>query len=272
MPCPYSGYLPYLLCHIPTVVTSLTSCAMSLCTVVTSLTSCANCPIPTVVTSLTSCAMSLQWLPPLPPVPCPFSGYLPYLCHVPTVVTSLTSCAMSLQWLPPLPPVPCPYSGYLPYLLCHVPPVVTSLTSCAMSLQWLPPLPPVPCPFSGYPFTCQLPCSLSSRGCSRYSTQLPHKLNECDEEGNIPLNLALLHRHEGIANTLVSNKCSLDVQDREGNSLLHLAVMRGDSFAASFLIKHGASTLLARRVTQETVLHLVASYAPHKVRWVCGIG
>ena len=98
-----------------------------------------------------------------------------------------------------------------------------------------------------------------------HTPQLPYKLNECDDEGNIPLNLALLNRHEGIANTLVNNKCNLDILDREGNSLLHLAVMRGDSFAATFLIKNGASTILTRRSTQETVLHLVASYAPHKV-------
>ena len=74
------------------------------------------------------------------------------------------------------------------------------------------------------------------------------------------MNLALLNRHEGIANTLVSHKCNLDVTDKDDNSLLHLAIMRGDIFAASFLIKNGASTILCRRHTQETPLHLVATY------------
>ena len=63
-----------------------------------------------------------------------------------------------------------------------------------------------------------------------------------------------------MANTLVSHKCNLDVTDRDGNTLLHLAIMRGDVFAASFLIKNGASTVLCRRDTQESPLHLVANY------------
>ena len=95
--------------------------------------------------------------------------------------------------------------------------------------------------------------------------QLPGKLNECDNEGNIPLNLALLNRHEGIANTLVSNSCDLDILDPDGNSLLHLAILRGDTFAASFLIKNGANTILARKSTQETPLHLVGAYNPSQV-------
>lgn len=96
--------------------------------------------------------------------------------------------------------------------------------------------------------------------------QLPHKLNEFDNEGNIPLNLALLGRNEGIANTLVSHSCDLDLADPSGNSLLHLAIMRGDTFSASFLIKNGANTILARKENQETPLHLVASYKPSQVK------
>lgn len=95
-----------------------------------------------------------------------------------------------------------------------------------------------------------------------FNSQLPGKLNECDSEGNLPLNLALLHRHEGIASTLVTNNCDLDVLDEEGNSLLQLAILRGDTFSASFLIKNGASTILPRKSTQETPLHLVAAYNP----------
>ena len=64
---------------------------------------------------------------------------------------------------------------------------------------------------------------------------------------------------------MVSHKCDLDIQDSEGNSLLHLAILRGDAFAASFLIKNGANTIMARRNTQETPLHLVASYNPSQV-------
>lgn len=102
---------------------------------------------------------------------------------------------------------------------------------------------------------------------SLFPLQLPLKLNEYDNDGNLPLNLALLSRHEEIANTLVSHNCDLDLLDTEGNSLLHLAILRGDSFAATFLIKKGANTVLARKEKQETPLHMVAAYNPSQV---CG--
>ena len=63
----------------------------------------------------------------------------------------------------------------------------------------------------------------------------------------------------------MSHKCDLDSVDTEGNSLLHLAILRGDTFAASFLIKNGCNTNLARHSTQERPLHLVASYNPSQV-------
>ena len=90
--------------------------------------------------------------------------------------------------------------------------------------------------------------------------QLPQKLDELDDRGTIPLNLALINKNEGIANTLVSNRCNLDVTDKDGNTLLHLAIARGDIFAANFLIKNGASTILCKREGQATPLHLVAQY------------
>ena len=90
--------------------------------------------------------------------------------------------------------------------------------------------------------------------------QLPRKLDELDDRGTIPLNLALINKNEGIANTLVSNRCNLDVTDRNGNTLLHLAIARGDVFAATFLIKSGASTILCKKEGQATPLHLVAQY------------
>lgn len=82
-----------------------------------------------------------------------------------------------------------------------------------------------------------------------------------DDAGNIPLDLALLVRHEGIANTLVTNKCDLNVKNRDGYTLLHLAILRGDVYAASFLIKNGASTIVCTGGSQESPLHLVASYS-----------
>ena len=78
--------------------------------------------------------------------------------------------------------------------------------------------------------------------------------------------MALLSRHEEIANTLVSHNCDLDILDPSGNSLLHLAILRGDSFAASFLIKKGANTILVRKELQETPLHMVSAYNPSQVQ------
>ena len=63
----------------------------------------------------------------------------------------------------------------------------------------------------------------------------------------------------------MAHKCDLDIKDGDGNSLLHLAIMRGDSFAASFLIRKGASTILARKDSQETPIHMVATYNPSQV-------
>lgn len=86
------------------------------------------------------------------------------------------------------------------------------------------------------------------------------KLNELNEFGNIALDLALLVRHEGIANTLISNNCDINNKDNNNNTLLYLAISRGDEYSASFLIKNGASTVSCTSDTQESPLHLVANY------------
>lgn len=46
--------------------------------------------------------------------------------------------------------------------------------------------------------------------------------------------------------------------------MLHLAIIRGDSFAASFLIKNGANTNQTINTTNETPLHLISSYSPSR--------
>ena len=92
--------------------------------------------------------------------------------------------------------------------------------------------------------------------------QIPGKLSERDQDGQLPLNLALMQRHEGICNTLISHKCDLNVADSKGKTMLHLAIIRGDSFAASFLVKNGANTNQTINTTNETALHLISSYSP----------
>lgn len=92
--------------------------------------------------------------------------------------------------------------------------------------------------------------------------QIPAKLSERDQDGQLPLNLALIERHESICTTLVTHKCDLNVTDADGRTMLHLAIIRGDSFASSFLIKNGANTNQAINTTNETPLHLISSYSP----------
>jgi len=54
----------------------------------------------------------------------------------------------------------------------------------------------------------------------------------------------------------------LNVTDADGQTMLHLAVIRGGSFATSFLIKNSANTNQAINTTNETLLHLIALYSP----------
>ncbi|XP_074870134.1 rabankyrin-5 isoform X2 [Carettochelys insculpta] len=95
-------------------------------------------------------------------------------------------------------------------------------------------------------------------------SQLPRKLNELDQNGDLALDLALSRRLESIATTLVNYKADVDMVDKRGWSLLHKAIQRGDKFAANFLIKNGARVNAATLGDQETPLHLVASYSPKK--------
>ncbi|XP_043759374.1 rabankyrin-5 isoform X1 [Cervus elaphus] len=95
-------------------------------------------------------------------------------------------------------------------------------------------------------------------------SQLPGKLNELDHNGDLALDLALSRRLESIATTLVNHKADVDMVDKNGWSLLHKGIQRGDLFAATFLIKNGALVNAATLGAQETPLHLVASYNSKK--------
>nr|KAF6454662.1 ankyrin repeat and FYVE domain containing 1 [Rousettus aegyptiacus] len=95
-------------------------------------------------------------------------------------------------------------------------------------------------------------------------SQLPEKLNELDHNGDLALDLALSRRLESIATTLVSHKADVDMVDKNGWSLLHKGIQRGDLFASTFLIKNGARVSAATLGAQETPLHLVALYSPKK--------
>lgn len=59
------------------------------------------------------------------------------------------------------------------------------------------------------------------------------KLNEEDDHGVIPLDIALKSRQEELAKSLVEHNVNLDQIDSNGSSLLHLAVDRGTYFLAA---------------------------------------
>ncbi|XP_056449983.1 rabankyrin-5 isoform X1 [Gadus chalcogrammus] len=95
-------------------------------------------------------------------------------------------------------------------------------------------------------------------------SQLPGKLNELDNNGDLALDLALSCKLESIATTLVNNKADVDMVDQSGWSLLHKAIQRGDEFASTFLIRHSAQVNAATVGAVETPLHLVCSFSPKK--------
>lgn len=92
--------------------------------------------------------------------------------------------------------------------------------------------------------------------------QLNAKINELDNKGESALDLALRDHQTSIAEMLCENQADPDIRDRNGRTLLHLAVQRGDSYAANFLLAHGASVGSVTPDQGDTALHLIASSSP----------
>ncbi|ESO10245.1 hypothetical protein HELRODRAFT_168135 [Helobdella robusta] len=62
-----------------------------------------------------------------------------------------------------------------------------------------------------------------------FHSQLPEKLNEMDELGDLPIDLALMTKQEGILNILIEHGVDVDRPDDLGHCLLHKAINRGTS-------------------------------------------
>lgn len=60
------------------------------------------------------------------------------------------------------------------------------------------------------------------------SFQLAVKLNEVDDQGDLPLDLALKSKQESVAQTLVGHNVNTSCKDSIGKSLLHKAIKRGN--------------------------------------------
>jgi len=92
-----------------------------------------------------------------------------------------------------------------------------------------------------------------------FSSSLQSKLNEEDDRGNLPLDLALKSGQEEMAQNLVEHKCNVNQLDAAGNTLLHKAIQRGDEFSALFLLRHGADANACNWSDGNAPLHLVCA-------------
>ncbi|GFY63345.1 rabankyrin-5 [Trichonephila inaurata madagascariensis] len=95
-----------------------------------------------------------------------------------------------------------------------------------------------------------------------HDSQLVSKVNEFDDQGDIPLDLALSTGQESIAKTLVNHKANVNQTDTRGWTLLHRAVNREDEFSALFLIENKALVNVTTPSEKATPLHLVSSFNP----------
>jgi len=90
-----------------------------------------------------------------------------------------------------------------------------------------------------------------------FNTSLGQRINEPDHDGYLPLDLALETKQVGIASSLVDHQVNVN-QTSDGNSLLHLAILRADNDSCHFLLDHGAQVNMQTALGGETPLHLLA--------------
>lgn len=76
--------------------------------------------------------------------------------------------------------------------------------------------------------------------------------------GELPLDLALRARNLGIAKTLVQHNADVNIRDSRGETLLHRAIGRQDSFSAVFLLNNNCDATLTTRNGNDSALHLIA--------------
>ncbi|XP_053209790.1 rabankyrin-5-like [Panonychus citri] len=92
-----------------------------------------------------------------------------------------------------------------------------------------------------------------------YNSQLFTKINEADESGEIPLNLALKSGQIDIAKTLLLHQANINAVDDNSRTLLHRAIDRDDGESINFLLDSGASVHIASTREKQTPLHLLCS-------------
>ena len=92
-----------------------------------------------------------------------------------------------------------------------------------------------------------------------FNAELAERINEENEAGRLPLDLALAAGQLGIAKSLVDHQVNVNQLDSGGRTPLHLAIERADLAAGIFLIDNGAHVNLPTLEERDTPLHLIAS-------------
>ncbi|XP_023334642.1 rabankyrin-5 [Eurytemora carolleeae] len=92
-----------------------------------------------------------------------------------------------------------------------------------------------------------------------FNSELSIRMNETDDRGRLPLDLALATAQYGIAKSLVEHQVNVNQMNKGGLSVLHLAIVRNDPAACIFLLKNGAQVNLSTQAETNTPLHLIAS-------------
>ena len=92
-----------------------------------------------------------------------------------------------------------------------------------------------------------------------FNSELNFKLNQLDDAGRLPLDLALELKEDGIAKSLVEHQANINQMNTTGESLLHLAIARSDIKSSIFLLDAGAQVNLPTVNDRAGPLHLLAS-------------
>lgn len=69
------------------------------------------------------------------------------------------------------------------------------------------------------------------------NAELPKAVNAVDHKGETALEVALKSRQPSLARTLVDHGADLSAKDARGLSLLHAAILKGDSYSSEFIIE-----------------------------------
>lgn len=70
-----------------------------------------------------------------------------------------------------------------------------------------------------------------------HNAELPKAVNVVDHKGEMALEVALKTRQPSLARTLVEHGADLNAKDARGLSLLHSAILKGDSYSSEFIIE-----------------------------------